>query len=526
MRRESRAEWDSILPRPAKVRTLGGLVGADALRLTCHDAPAPPPGVAEQWDAEAEDSYIHLFGTALTFFGESVPPLRRGGENNGSSDQELPLRILCDEALAPEAYTMSVRAGTEGGIEIRASDYEGVARAAATIASYGLLHSFDGTGRTVRLACAEITDAPRFGWRGAMLDLSRHLFPLSYLERFIDLLFLHKVRYLHLHLCDDQGWRIEMPGYPRLTEIGAYRSNEMRGDAYYGGFYSRKELSELDRYASTRGITLVPEVDMPGHASAAIAAYPKLSCSEASIDVPTGFGIFDNVLCAGKENTFAFVQDVVASLASTFAGPYIHLGGDETPTGPWSTCPSCSKRVQTEGLSGIEELHPYFMNRAARDVLEAGRTPIVWDEAISKRLPKEAIIMAWQGRRSVRESLDAGFKTIACPQDRACYLDHKHLDDEAEPGRLSVCTVRNSAEFEPAGEQPDPALLGLQANIWTEGIRYGRELEFMSFPRLSALMAGAWESEHLPFQANSARLAAHRDILLGFGVYAYPGRFE
>ena len=466
----------------------------------------------------------------LSYFLDAAPEQPRDGSYGALLSKSLARKVAIghgdgrgitirgDEELSGEAYRLTI---TDEEITIRAGTYDGVARAAATLASYRLQA---GSGFEAIRAC-EIEDSPRYPWRGAMVDTARHFFPTSVLEDYLDQLFIHKLNVLHIHLTDDQGWRFPVPSWPGLVESAAYRDDQTTEYGTYGGYYSADELRALDAYAGDLGITIVPEIDLPGHTSSVFSAYPELSCRGEQMRVPVRWGIFEDVLCIGNEEVFTLVDDAVAAIARIFSGPYIHLGGDETPISRWIDCPKCAKRMEEQGLKEPEALHGYAMNRAADMVLKEGKRPVVWDEAISEELNRESLIMCWRGKACVAEALRAGFEVVAVPQERACYFDHKHLDDPAEPGRLAFCTVRDASEYDPDPHKRADRIIGLQGNLWTEEILYGRQLEYMSFPRLSAVAANGWFGPE-EWDIREPALQRHRQRLLDAGVHVYPGAFE
>lgn len=493
--------WQHVLPQPRSLRLEeGSFLLSDTTTYVADHAPEPP----------RDGSYALLLERSL---GRRIAERLPGAPPSGAD-----VSIARNASLAPEAYSLAV---TPSGILIEASSYTGVARAAATLASYRLQA---GSGFEGLRAC-RIEDSPRYPWRGAMVDVARHFFPLSVLQDFVDTLFLHKISHFHLHLTDDQGWRFPVEGWPRLIEHSAYRDDRTTEFGRYGGYYTVAELKSLDAYARDLGVTVVPEIDLPGHTSAVFSAYPELSCRGEQISVPTRWGIFEDVLCVGNEDSFAFVEAAVSTISAVFDGPYLHLGGDETPANRWRECPKCRAKVKKEGLMEAEELHGYLMNRAAEMVIAEGREPIVWDEAISSQLSRKALVMCWRGRECVREALDAGFSVVAVPQERACYFDHKHHDDPKEPGRLGFCTVRDAATYDPDPDASEERILGVQGNMWTEEILYGRQLEYMSYPRLSALAATGW-SGSADWLSRAELISRHRDRLLQSGIHAYPGPLE
>lgn len=360
------------------------------------------------------------------------------------------------------------------------------------------------------LPAVEIVDTPATEWRGFMLDVARHFFPVETLERMTDILWLLRLNRFHLHLTDDQGWRLPVPEYPALTETGGYRHDGTTENGRYGGSYTLEELQRIDREAALLGITVVPEIDLPGHASAALTAYPDLSCNQRAPGVQTEWGIFSHVLCTTRSETKQFLRTVCTAVRDTFTGSYIHIGGDEVPGGAWQECPACSRR---------DDPYQDIVREMAELVIELGRRPVAWDEASRLDLPRSTIIVNWRRPADAAAALDRGYDLVLAPERRAAYLDHKHRDTTLEPGRLGVCTVADSAAFAPqayvadhvsVGESSESGgagapstsrapltsrILGGQANLWTEELLYHAHIEYMGIVRLAAVAAGLWSGE-------------------------------
>ena len=355
-----------------------------------------------------------------------------------------------------------------------------------------------------------ITDRPAFAWRGLLLDVSRHFLPLAQLRRYVDLLALHKLNRLHLHLTDDQGWRLPAPaGWPRLSTVGAFRAGP--DGQPYGGFYSRAELRELVAYARQHHVELVPEIDLPGHVRAALAAYPALSCTGRALPVATGPGVHDDVLCVGNPQSVTFATDVLAEVMDLFPGRYVHLGGDETPTVRWRACPRCQALMRREGLRSEPELRGYFLRRVAAGLAARGRQPLVWDEALNQAgaLPAGTVVQAWHGPGPVAAAARAGHAAVASPS-RFAYFDQNTavLDLPTVFGFDPVPAGLTAAE--------ESRVLGGEAALWTERIE-PEQVDQAVFPRLLALAEVLWTGpqpaaaypEFLPrARRHYARLAA------------------
>ena len=352
-----------------------------------------------------------------------------------------------------------------------------------------------------------ITDAPRFFYRGLHLDVCRHFFPVSFIKKYIDAMAIHKLNYFHWHLTDDQGWRIEIKKYPRLTEIGSKRDETLKGYFYsrcpqeydgkpYGGFYTQAEAREIVAYAAERFITVIPEIEMPGHAQAALASYSYLSCRrDSTLKVATRWGIFPDVFCP-RDTTFRFLEDVLTEIMDIFPSKYIHIGGDECPKDRWKVCPDCQARIQKEGLKDENGLQSYFIHRIETFLNSKGRKIIGWDEILDGGLAPNATVMSWRGTRGGEAAAKAGHDVIMTP-GASCYFDHYQADPSSEPlafgGYLPLSAVYNF-EPVPTGLSSIEAshVLGAQANLWTEYIPTTEQVEYMAFPRVSAMSEVVW----------------------------------
>ncbi len=372
------------------------------------------------------------------------------------------------------------------------------------------------------IPCLRIEDKPRFSWRGAMLDVARHFFPKEFVKRYIDLLAFHKLNVLHLHLTDDQGWRIEIKKHPKLTQIGAWRE-ETNGDGKrYGGYYTQDDLREIVAYAAARHITVVPEIEMPGHALAALAAYPELSCTGGPFKVRTRWGIEQDVYCAGNEKTFEFLQEVLDEVLAIFPSQFIHIGGDECPKARWKKCPKCQARIKAEGLKNEHELQSYFIRRMEKYLSSKGRRLIGWSEIREGGLPKNAALMDWIG--GAVEGASDGHDVVMSPTSH-CYFDYYQSQDTAnEPKAIGgYIPLSKVYAFEPVPAKLAPSfhqhILGAQANLWTEYISTPQQAEYMTFPRLCALAEVVWSpADTRNWDDFSARLKTHLKRLDALGV--------
>jgi hexosaminidase len=370
------------------------------------------------------------------------------------------------------------------------------------------------TGITWLVPKIEIKDQPRFQWRGLMLDLSRHFFGKEYIKKTIDRLAMHKMNVLHLHLVDDQGWRIEIKKYPKLTEVGAWRVDQedqawnarlitKPGEkATYGGFLTQEDLKEIVAYAQSRNVEVVPEIEMPAHVMSAIAAYPELSCSGTSVGVPSG-GVWpvDEIYCAGKENTFEFLENVLLEVMEIFPSEYIHIGGDEATKTNWKKCPHCRARMRSEKLKNVEELQSYFIKRMEKFINAHGKRLIGWDEILEGGLAPEATVMSWRGVKGGLEAAEQGHDVVMTPGTH-CYFDHYQGPQNEEPLAIGGYLPLNKVyQFDPVVDTMTPEeakfVLGGQANLWSEYISTESHSEYMIFPRLAALAETVWSPKEL-----------------------------
>lgn len=361
-------------------------------------------------------------------------------------------------------------------------------------------------GVTWSVPCVKIEDGPRFRYRGLHLDVCRHFFPVAFIKKYIDLIAFHKMNYFHWHLTDDQGWRIEIKKYPLLTKIGAYRDRTLVGhggrlpEIYdgqrYGGFYSRKEIREVVEYARKRFVTIVPEIEMPGHAQAALASYPELGCTGGPYKVADKWGVFPEVFCAGQEKTFRFIEDVLDEVCRLFPGPFVHIGGDECPKDRWKECPRCQARIKAEGLKDENELQSYFIRRVEKILAKRDRRLIGWDEILEGGLAPKATVMSWRGIQGGIEAARQKHDVIMTPNSN-CYLDYYQAEASTQPLAIGgFLPMKKVYEYEPVpaeltGEEKK-YILGTQGNVWTEYILNEKYVEYMAFPRACALAEVAW----------------------------------
>lgn len=423
--------------------------------------------------------------------------------------QIKPNSVTCNLALdskasiSKEGYALSIG---EKGINITARDLAGIFYAIQTLSQI-----IASSKENNSIPYLTIYDEPRYSYRGMHLDVSRHMFPVSAIKQYIDVMSQYKFNTLHWHLTDDQGWRIEIKKYPRLTEIGGYRDQTLIGNMQkserefdgirYGGYYTQEEVKEIVAYAAARYITIIPEIEMPGHAEAAIAAYPHLACenNHGPFGTVQYFGVFENVFCAGKDETFTFLQDVLDEVMLLFPSRYIHIGGDECPKVKWETCPACQKRKKKQKLKDEHELQSYFVQRIEKYLNSKGRSIIGWDEILEGGLAPNATVMSWQGTKGGILAAKQRHDVIMTPVSHL-YLDYLQSKSNEEPlaigGHLPLSQVYsfNPTTAELSAEE-QKHILGVQANIWTEYIDTPDKLFYMMLPRALAVSEIAWTNQ-------------------------------
>ena len=426
--------------------------------------------------------------------------------------------IDTDTSLPKEGYTLTVNPKE---IIIKAGGYNGALYALETLRQL-LPKEFESTTPVKTdwtVPAVTITDAPQYAWRGLMLDVSRHFFPKEYILKTLDRMAMLKINTFHFHLVDNEGWRIEIKKYPKLTEIGVWRvdqedklwnertpnsanafANPATAPKKYGGFYTQEDIKEIVAYASARGITVIPEIEMPAHAMSAIAAYPELSCHKRPIGVPSGavWPITD-IYCAGQEETFTFLEDVLTEVMELFPSKYIHVGGDEATHTEWEKCPKCQARMKDHHLKDVHQLQSYFIKRIDNFLVSKGRTLVGWDEIMDGGLANNAVVMNWRGIEVGKKALEQGNPVVLTSD---CYIDnYQGLPDyepQANGGYLPLKTLYHySLEKENLSPELQKKVLGTQANLWAEHVGSTEHSEYMLFPRLLALAEISWTTDNL-----------------------------
>lgn len=442
-------------------------------------------------------------------------------------DSILLTTVNADKELSREGYELTV---TEKNIVIRASQPAGLFYGVQTLRQ--LLPAQIESSKKIPAAnwairCVEIKDKPRFSWRGSLLDCCRHFLTKDFVKRYIDLLAYHKMNRLHWHITEDQGWRIEIKKYPKLTEIGAWR-NTGEGDLYekpeeipeqdrnkvYGGYYTQEDVKEIVAYAKSRYVMVVPEIEMPGHSLAALACYPQLSCTGGPFEVKTTWGRGHDVYCGGNDEVFEFLQDVLTEVIELFPSPYIHIGGDECPKERWEKCPKCQARIKAEGLKDVHELQSYFIKRIEKFLLSKNRKLIGWDEILEGGVAPSAIVQSWRGTEGAIAAAKSGHDTILSPSTH-CYFDYPETKKElaSYPDWMAALPLKKVYSFEPVPEgltaQQSKHILGGEGNVWTEFITQ-KNVDSKVWPRLTALAEVLWSAkDSRNWKDFSSRLKTH-----------------
>ncbi len=421
------------------------------------------------------------------------------------------------DTLGEEGYCLDVR---KNNISIKAANYAGIFYAFQTLRQL-LPKEIESKTKVTNnikweVPCLTITDKPRFKWRGMLLDCGRHFMDKDFVKRYIDILSYYKMNRFHWHLTEDQGWRIEIKKYPKLTEIGAWRI-EADGKRY-GGFYTQADIKEIVAYAADHFITVIPEIEMPGHSVGAIASYPLLSCTGLPINVENNWGVFKDIYCAGNDSTFAFIQDVLDEVISLFPAKYIHIGGDEAPKYRWEHCPKCQARIKNEGLKDEFELQSYFIKRIEAYLKTKDRSIIGWDEILEGGLAPAATVQSWRGVQGAIHAARTGHDAVVSPTSHAYFdYDVKNLD------------LKKVYSFEPIPdsltEEQSKHILGGECNMWTERGPQD-QVDNRMFPRMLAMTEALWSlPQNKNYDAFYNRVQKHYNVLNIMGVnYGYEAQ--
>ena len=506
-----------VIPLPG---TINGIKSADFM-LTERCIVNYPTG---NRDMERNATLLSQYVEELTGMHLSTRPTLNSKDRTGC------ITLLLDPKLdGDEAYSILV---SPKGIEVSGKTPAGV--------FYGIqtLRKSLPAGETtaISLPAAQIAGSPRFGYRGMHLDCSRHFFGVETVKRYLDIMALHGMNRLHWHLTDDQGWRVEIKKYPRLTEVGAWRNGTTLGHnspvndgIRYGGFFTQEQIRDIVRYAADRYITIIPEIDMPGHMLGALAAYPELGCTGGPYEVWGLWGVTDDILCAGKDQTLQFVKDVLDEIIQLFPSEYIHIGGDESPRVRWEQCPLCQQRIRQLGIQARDKqsaealLQGWFTTQVQHYLAGKGKRIIGWDELLGCDVDTTATIMSWRGAEPGAKGAMAGHDVIMTPVGPLYFDYYQTSKTWSEPTSFGGCnTLKKVYDFEPVA--PDlPAdkrhhILGAQANVWTEYITCEPQIQYQVLPRMAALAEVQWvQPEEKNYQDFKSRLPHLMDIYQRYG---------
>ena len=481
-----------VIPYPNSVETKCGSFAAAGAEFHCDPAMD-----------EASKAVVNAFAEQLSLTSGTPSVVTEGTAKTGFC-------FTVNPKMPAEAYNLKI---TGKGVKAEASGLNGFNYAVQTLKQMLPVEIYGNEAAADKdwsLQCATIKDAPRFGYRGLHLDVSRHFYSVDAVKRFLDVMEMHKLNTFHWHLTDDQGWRVEIKKYPQLTETGSVRKGTCVGKNWelldgkpYGGWYTQDEIREVVAYAAAKGITVIPEIDLPGHMLAALTAFPELGCTGGPYELWCRWGVSDDVLCAGKEETFTFIEGVLEEILELFPSEYIHIGGDECPKVRWEKCPVCQAKIKELGIKGDDKhaaehyLQSYVISRVEKFLNERGRNIIGWDEILEGGLAPNATVMSWRGSEGGLEAVRQGHDAIMVPNTHF-YLDYyQSTDVDNEPlgigGYIPVDKVYGYEPFtEGMTEEEKSHILGIQANIWTEYIKTEDHLQYMQLPRMTALSEVQW----------------------------------
>jgi len=486
------------------------------------------------------DAHLSNEATLLKGYLKKISDVRLSEKNSGLATKI----VLKTDTLRsnPESYTLRI---TKSGISICGGSSAGV--------FYGIqsliqlmptgIYGKNILNEKVALPCLEIQDSPRFGYRGMHLDVSRHFFPVEAIKRYIDLLAMHKLNVFHWHLTDDNGWRIDIKRYPLLTSVGAWRKDTRdkpwtfysiisnpKEEKPYGGFYTQDEVKDVIAYASSKHISIIPEIEMPGHSMAVLAAYPELSCSGLPYKKPDDVPFeFTDPLCAGNEKTFEFLQNVLTEVIQLFPGKYIHVGGDEARKTPWAKCEKCKRRMEEQQLKDVEELQSYFITRMERFISSKGKVMIGWDEILEGGLAPGATVMSWRGEKGGIDAAKMGHDVIMTPYSVTYFDGIQHESRTEGQTQPMLNSLEHVYAYNPVPaeltENESQHVLGVQACMWTEYVQEETTIQSRVLPRMSSLAEIAWtnlENKNLTDFMQNLEAQFHRYEAAGYHPFIIP----
>lgn len=533
----------SIIPEPQKITQTQSVLPISATEIKVYASTDELKQLAATWAESIKKPFVAGDYWTETNFHRIVSDVVLPSAVLEKSAKKADVKLSVDKSLAEEQYRLTI--DPKDRIVITGGSAKGVWWGLQSLSQILIESASKAEGGQLKLAGLEIEDWPEFAYRGAMLDCCRHFIPFEDVKKYIDIMAYHKLNTFHWHLTDDQGWRIEIKKYPLLTEIGSKREdtlvnhhrekeeNRVYDGHPHSGFYTQEQARELVAYAAARQITVIPEIEMPGHAEAALASYPYLGCRQTGYVTLPVWGIIPEVFCMGRESTFKFFEDVLDEICEIFPGEYIHIGGDECPRDRWKECPDCQRRMKEEGLTEVGQLQGYQLKRVEKYLNAKGRHIIGWDEILESGATPTATVMSWRGPQGGVKAAKMGNKVVMAPNNYF-YLDYyQTADPEAnkEPlgigGYVSLEKCWSFNPFDQLTETEKSYIYGIQANTWTEYMRGIDRVQFMDLPRFCALSAVSW---HKDAQTYPEFLAKVKDSMLKlyqyYGLIYAPYAFE
>ena len=533
----------SIIPEPQKITQSQSVLPISATEIKVYASTDELKQLAATWAESIKKPFVAGDYWTETNFHRIVSDVVLPSAVLEKSAKKADVKLFVDKSLAEEQYRLTI--DPKDRIVITGGSAKGVWWGLQSLSQILIESASKAEGGQLKLAGLEIEDWPEFAYRGAMLDCCRHFIPFEDVKKYIDIMAYHKLNTFHWHLTEDQGWRIEIKKYPLLTEIGSKREdtlvnhlrekeeNRVYDGHPHSGFYTQEQARELVAYAAARQITVIPEIEMPGHAEAALASYPYLGCRQTGYVTLPVWGIIPEVFCMGRETTFKFFEDVLDEICEIFPGEYIHIGGDECPRDRWKECPDCQRRMKEEGLTEVGQLQGYQLKRVEKYLNAKGRHIIGWDEILESGATPTATVMSWRGPQGGVTAAKMGNKVVMAPNNYF-YLDYyQTADPEAnkEPlgigGYVSLEKCWSFDPFDQLTESEKSYIYGIQANTWTEYMRGIDRVQFMDLPRFCALSAVSW---HKDAQTYPEFLAKVKDSMLKlyqyYGLIYAPYAFE
>lgn len=533
----------SIIPEPQKITQTQSVLPVSATEIKVYASTDELKQLAATWAESIKKPFVAGDYWTETNFHRIVSDVVLPSAVLEKSARKADVKLSVDKSLAEEQYRLTI--DPKDRIVITGGSAKGVWWGLQSLSQILIDSASKAEGGQLKLAGLEIEDWPEFAYRGAMLDCCRHFIPFEDVKKYIDIMAYHKLNTFHWHLTEDQGWRIEIKKYPLLTEIGSKREdtlvnhlrekeeNRVYDGHPHSGFYTQEQARELVAYAAARQITVIPEIEMPGHAEAALASYPYLGCRQTGYVTLPVWGVIPEVFCMGRETTFKFFEDVLDEICEIFPGEYIHIGGDECPRDRWKECPDCQRRMKEEGLTEVGQLQGYQLKRVEKYLNAKGRHIIGWDEILESGATPTATVMSWRGPQGGVKAAKMGNKVVMAPNNYF-YLDYyQTADPEAnkEPlgigGYVSLEKCWSFDPFDQLTETEKSYIYGIQANTWTEYMRGIDRVQFMDLPRFCALSAVSW---HKDAQTYPEFLAKVKDSMLKlyqyYGLIYAPYAFE